>query len=789
MATPQEGNVSEASVATSSGLVDSPVPKPFDGTSEFFLPTRMRELINRLNCELIIPCRNAIDNCQAKQQETLDNIEGKFRARRNILDDEWGKSYACFTVRLADMERSHIQAIDAYQAINSVVEQLLTEARVQYARAASLCRGMHLSIPQFEETYSCTSISAHIDVPPDDHERPFTVAKNMKAEMQRAVQELVSIEPPRFLPRSTTQQVSSVYACDALIALLAYGVACCVSGMMLQGAWIAVAIVFGFHLSFFLITTLARRRKASSIVARLRSANKSMCYFGQAWRSLGRERLTQVRLDLDRSRDLLNQEKDIATTARHQLLEIEERDHNAALDAAAESHKQAMVDVQLQYALTASTLRDDIKAFWSLCNTAGCAWDHESWQTWQPDESPEFAARLGRFIVEAEDLEKRLPEVGFRFEFPALVPFTDGKCLMICGASHYNDDDAAKSQPETAKQYRKTAEQGDAEAQHSLARRYDNGDGVAKDESEAAKWYRRAAEQGHAEAQFCLAWDYANGKGVTKDQSEAVKWYHKAAEQGHAKAQYNLALSYFKGIGVSLDQAEAFKWFRKAAEQGDVDAQYSLAFRYDNGEGVSKDLSEAAKWYRKAAEQGHAGAQFCLAWDYANGEGVIKDLSEAVKWYRKAAEQGHVKSQIQMGISYSKGKGVLQDQAEAVKWFRKVAEQGNADVQYILAQHYSNGTGVARDQSEAVKWYRKAAEQGDAGAQFRLACCYDDGDGVAEDKSDAVKWYRKAAEQGHAQAQFRLGSCYENGEGVGKDESEALKWYRRFAEQKDPDDE
>ncbi len=88
-----------------------------------------------------------------------------------------------------------------------------------------------------------------------------------------------------------------------------------------------------------------------------------------------------------------------------------------------------------------------------------------------------------------------------------------------------------------AEQWRKAAEQGDAEAQYNLGLCYEDGEGVTRDLCEAAKWWRKAAEQGYAQAQFDLGCCYAAGLGVAEDEAESVKWYRKAAEQGHEKAK------------------------------------------------------------------------------------------------------------------------------------------------------------------------------------------------------------------------------------------------------------
>ena len=72
--------------------------------------------------------------------------------------------------------------------------------------------------------------------------------------------------------------------------------------------------------------------------------------------------------------------------------------------------------------------------------------------------------------------------------------------------------DEAAPQP-TLKQWRASAERGDAEAQFQVGRAFDRGLGVATNATDAAKWYLRAAEQGHTKAQNNLAALYEEGRG------------------------------------------------------------------------------------------------------------------------------------------------------------------------------------------------------------------------------------------------------------------------------------
>jgi TPR repeat protein len=57
------------------------------------------------------------------------------------------------------------------------------------------------------------------------------------------------------------------------------------------------------------------------------------------------------------------------------------------------------------------------------------------------------------------------------------------------------------------------------------------------EESPQVREYRRSAAQGDMEAQFQLARCYAEGHGVERDPEEAFKWFRQAAKQGHQESR------------------------------------------------------------------------------------------------------------------------------------------------------------------------------------------------------------------------------------------------------------
>jgi len=83
-------------------------------------------------------------------------------------------------------------------------------------------------------------------------------------------------------------------------------------------------------------------------------------------------------------------------------------------------------------------------------------------------------------------------------------------------------------------------------------------------------FFKKSAEQGHAQAQHNLGVMYKLGQGIPQDYKQAMYWLQKAAVQGFAQAQYNLGVMYGKGLGVTQDYIEAYKWHSIASAYGMV---------------------------------------------------------------------------------------------------------------------------------------------------------------------------------------------------------------------------
>ena len=83
----------------------------------------------------------------------------------------------------------------------------------------------------------------------------------------------------------------------------------------------------------------------------------------------------------------------------------------------------------------------------------------------------------------------------------------------------------------------------------------------SNDYQTASREFKKLAENGQAEAQRYLGIMYDKGLGVSQNYQEAVSWYQRAAEQKDPAAQYHLGLKYANGHGVPEDQIQAYIWF------------------------------------------------------------------------------------------------------------------------------------------------------------------------------------------------------------------------------------
>ena len=175
----------------------------------------------------------------------------------------------------------------------------------------------------------------------------------------------------------------------------------------------------------------------------------------------------------------------------------------------------------------------------------------------------------------------------------------DAAAQWWLGASYQYGVGAEKNHRQALQWYRLAARQGSQPAQDMLQAL----SGQAR-ERQLEQQLLEHAEQGDAQAQYEVGRRFWNGDGVDQDHKQAADWFDRAARQGLAAAQCALGLCYERGDGVEQDMWQAAAWYQWAAQQDDVEAQLHLSECYEKGRGVPKDKEKAAEWLYKAAQHG-----------------------------------------------------------------------------------------------------------------------------------------------------------------------------------------
>ena len=263
--------------------------------------------------------------------------------------------------------------------------------------------------------------------------------------------------------------------------------------------------------------------------------------------------------------------------------------------------------------------------------------------------------------------------------------------------------------------------------------------GPSKDYSQAFAWFLKAANQGNADAEYSVAQSYDAGRGVKKNATEALVWYRKAAEHGLPIARAHLRSMFVTGRLIPVDDDQGGTWWRgfaqqaadesqsffqayAAAAQGDADAEVQLGIDYLTGVGVPKDRTQATSLFQEAAGEGQLESQCLASAIFASDDdwAIPAEMKHAVDLCRNAANHGYADAQLVLGAFYSMGRGVRRDATQAAFWYRKAAETGRRDAEFLLAYDYQHGNGVPIDNAQSLIWMRKAADQREPTAMFVL---------------------------------------------------------------------
>jgi len=181
----------------------------------------------------------------------------------------------------------------------------------------------------------------------------------------------------------------------------------------------------------------------------------------------------------------------------------------------------------------------------------------------------------------------------------------------------------SRIKPEQEVQLAALAEKGDARSMLGLAYMRLDPESDRYDPESAAELLRRSAAQGDPEAQFQLARLYEKGIGVPGDLARALSLYQAAADQDFPDAVNEMGFFYFNGaLGLPIDQAKALELFRRAADLRQPEAMFNMASFIDDGLVPGLGPRDAAAYLYSALRAGSAN--------------VLRELGENPRSFKKA---------------------------------------------------------------------------------------------------------------------------------------------------------
>lgn len=239
---------------------------------------------------------------------------------------------------------------------------------------------------------------------------------------------------------------------------------------------------------------------------------------------------------------------------------------------------------------------------WAYANGLGVAADRDTARAWL-----EAAADLGsvpamRDLYQLlEDDESAEARAAGRAALERAALAHDPGAQLLLGDLTYREQSNEEGQCAAAAWWFGAALQGNASAQHRLARAFSTGEGVPISHEATEYWLRRSADEGHhmpalsdlgalllakaetrqdvldAKARLCRAASEGESSAFyilgahalhVEDHEGAIPWLHEAARRGLGRAQQRLGECLLDGVGLPADPVQGCVWLHQAAANG-----------------------------------------------------------------------------------------------------------------------------------------------------------------------------------------------------------------------------
>lgn len=732
--------------------------QPLADVSEFALPGRMRELAARIRWDLFNPCRQQMANAEKKRSDAIkgaDQVMASVEAKFGSIRDEQN----------AKQKQVHSSVSSAVSELNQIC-----------AAAEAHLKSEGVELPPVATPVKSDSETP--TTPPLDLADLLGRIGPKKTQLQNFCQK----KKVEYWPKTTGARWGFVILSIILFFIFKPLV------FLLPG------IVFLLRLQ---LTTSLKREYAE-----LAEGSKKLQFSLQALESRHSKEMDGV-----------------IKASSESLIPPAKKIYTEAITAANQRFKADIQKIENDFRQVAEQLHTDENQLWEDSRFAAKEWDSTEWKEWLPDPSPEFAARIGTLAISADDLRSSLAGVDFDFKLPALIPFAEGRCLLL-DATGEAKDAAAEAIQSVA--IRALANTPPGKARFTLIDPVGLGQNVAdfmhlgdfnRDLINGKAW----SEPQHIEQQLTK---------LTEDMETVIqtflrkqfatiqeynKEHHEVAEPFRFLVIFDFPVNFTESSArrlvsivkngprcgvytlILMDSSKKFPY------GFDIEELRQLAVVFESDRHISGSINNKVEALpAQPILSNHSEEKFVLVLKSVPADkkiAVIKALREINAALDLAGAKQLVESAPQTILE-----GVTKEEANTAKRTLEQAgaianvassessgEPTDAEAQFKMGLSFVSDDGGRRDYALAALWFRKAAEQGNPKAQYFLGLLYEGGKGIAQDDYAAVEWFRAAAEQGHSSAQCSLGLCYFRGNGIGEDQEIAAQWFQKGAENGDPE--
>lgn len=335
--------------------------------SEFELPDKVRESASRILWNLIQPCRKKLEESDRTLAAWLERDQATLANVKSLAEST------------QQQHRDHLRQVESrIETAIAGFEQIRKTAEAHLQSQGILNLPFHFS----SQATTVRSVSAD--------EKGIQEAM---ASLQDRLADIRQRKKPSYWPTSSGAKWAII--CSSLVLLSIF------YPLVLAWPTIAFAMRFFWH------------RRAAGDYNSLVDAILSL----------------EAALEVARSQAQRQCERDVVAAGAMIPPAMEE--HAAAISRARDLYEHTVQDFMEVTRALATELHNEEARLWAASSYAGADWDSQIWDSWAPDPSPEFAARMGTLTFEAADLESRLPGLDLSFRLPALIPFATGRCLLF----------------------------------------------------------------------------------------------------------------------------------------------------------------------------------------------------------------------------------------------------------------------------------------------------------------------------------------------------------------------